>query len=70
MDNKTKDKELKPCPFCGGVVVMNQNVGHILIDGTPYSFITCDRCQMAFTCTDDEDRIRAIWNQRFSKCCC
>ena len=70
MNDKTKDTELKPCPFCGGNAIIIQNAGYKLFDKIPYIFITCNRCHMAFTCTDDEDRIRAVWNQRFSKCCC
>ena len=48
MDKKIKDNELKPCPFCGGSVVMKQNVGYKLADGTPYSFITCNKCICKF----------------------
>ena len=66
--NNVTENKLKPCPFCGGSAVMNQNVGYKLADGTPYSFITCNKCQINFAChPHNADKIRAAWNKRIER---
>ena len=45
--NKNEKDELKPCPFCGGSAIMNQNLVHKLPDGTPYSYIICNGCNIS-----------------------
>ena len=62
----TVKRKLKLCPFCGGSVVMNRNVGHKLADGTPYSFITCNKCNisLALSHSHNADKITEEWNSR------
>lgn len=54
--------ELKPCPFCGGVVRFEKAYSYFRD-----SVICCDGCDMVFTLDDcaasDDDIVRA-WNRR------
>ena len=37
-----KNKEIKPCPFCGARAILLSNYNHS--NGRNYFFITCDEC--------------------------
>lgn len=61
------DKELKPCPFCGGEAELeHDNIGY------GYSYIRCTRCGLkspsfikAFDRASDNDAAN-YWNRRAS----
>lgn len=54
--------ELKPCPFCGGVVRFDKACSYFR-----KSVIYCDGCDMVFTLDDfsasDDDIVR-VWNRK------
>ena len=62
------NKELKPCPFCGGEAVINviEPHEHVVVNLPPYpggAFIECTGCACAMSGQSEEEVIEA-WNTR------
>lgn len=62
------NKELKPCPFCGGEAVINviEPHEHVVVNLPPYpggAFIECTGCTCAMSGQSEEEVIEA-WNTR------
>lgn len=61
-----REKELKPCPFCGKEPVTSNE----LIDGAYYCTVDCDVCSFGMCSAgyvkaeDAEDEIIERWNKR------
>ena len=58
------DKDLKPCPFCGGNVHFDKAYSYFR-DHVIY----CDSCDIVFTlddCTTTVEEIAEAWNRRWS----
>lgn len=56
------DKDLKPCPFCGGSVRFDEVYSYFR-DHVIY----CDSCDIVFTlddCTTTAEEIAEAWNRR------
>lgn len=53
-----KEKELKPCPFCGGAPVIRTDG---LYEGQPY--VECPKC-LANVTRDERSDVIAAWNRR------
>ena len=66
--DRTSDKRLKSCPFCGGEAVLNVVEPHIHIfaempDYHGGAFIECSKCTCAMSGETAEEVIKA-WNTR------
>lgn len=62
------NRELKPCPFCGGEAVINviEPHEHVVVNLPPYpggAFIECTGCTCAMSGQSEEEVIKA-WNTR------
>lgn len=64
-----KEKELKPCPFCGGEAIINEVPPHKhkLFPNIPEckgeTFIECTKCTCAISADTTEDAVND-WNRR------
>lgn len=58
-----KNEELKPCPFCGGEVVVDKP------KGMPVTFILCGKCGacVSFRGKGIKPATIAAWNRRADK---
>ena len=53
--------DLKPCPFCGGIAELIENVDE------DYFFVWCQTCEAeTLGCEKKDDAVRA-WNRRVEK---
>ncbi len=60
------DKDLKPCPFCGGNVHFDKAYTYFR---DTVILIYCDSCDIVFTlydCTTTAEEIAEAWNRRWS----
>lgn len=61
---------LRPCPFCGGKAIINQNRKHGLLYNPSWASCINVDCLVALTAVEDKDYIRAAqiaanrWNSR------
>ena len=62
------EKELLPCPFCGGKAFMQviEPHKHFIAELPDYgggAFIECSKCTCAMSCETEEKAIE-VWNRR------
>jgi len=56
------EKELLPCPFCGGPAV-KEHPGKEIWGPNPETLIACSKCSASIFAYSEEDAVRQ-WNQR------
>ena len=59
------DKKLKPCPFCGGeVILISQEKGDSLSSAEYYN-VECEHCELDFgRYNDTKEQVIEAWNRR------
>jgi Lar family restriction alleviation protein len=56
-------EELKPCPFCGGEAILNENVAYPNGEVSP-AFIRCSKCGLLYSVGHINERVVRKWNTR------
>jgi Lar family restriction alleviation protein len=63
---ENKDKELKPCPFCGSIDQLKQLV-EMLEDNSTVEYVECWNCYAQGPVSLTEQGAIESWNQRGNK---